>query len=78
VNILYLHPSIDIGKLAAGKHKSMPYLLRYLMASFGAQEKAGDFTSFLLFEANYCQALISCGYDDAIAQKDQILRFFSM
>jgi NTE family protein len=78
VNVLYLHPSIDIGNLAAGKHKSMPYLLRYLMSSFGAQEKAGDFTSFLLFEANYCQALISCGYDDAIAQKDQILRFFSL
>ncbi len=77
VNVLYLHPSIDIGKLAAGKHKSMPYLLRYLMSSFGAQEKAGDFTSFLLFEADYCQALISCGYDDAIAQKDQINHFFS-
>jgi NTE family protein len=78
VNVLYLHPSIDIGKLAAGKRHSMPYLLQYIMKAFGGGEQAGDFTSFLLFEADYCQALISCGYDDAIAQKDQINQFFSM
>lgn len=78
IKVLYLHPSIDIGKLAEGKQKVLPSFLRYLMNAFGTTQQSGDVMSFLLFEAAYTKELIDCGYEDALAQREQILRFFSL
>jgi len=78
INVLYINPSVDLGKLATDKIKVMSLLMRYLMNAFGQKEQAGDFLSFLLFEAEYCKELIKIGYQDALKQKNEIVKFFAV
>lgn len=78
LKILYLTPSIDLARIATQKEVVMPFLLRYLMDSFGEKEQSGDFLSFLLFEAAYTQDLIEIGYNDTMRKKDEVEKFFSL
>lgn len=40
------------------------------------RDEGGELTaSYILFEKAYCEALIKTGYNDAIAQKEEILAF---
>lgn len=77
INALYIYPSKDLGGFTKGMQKNMPLLLRYLMSGFGSKDQSGDLLSFLLFESEYCKQLIDVGYDDAMAQKNDIEEFFS-
>ncbi|MBX9586070.1 MAG: patatin-like phospholipase family protein [Gammaproteobacteria bacterium] len=78
LKILYLTPSIDLARIATQKEVVMPFLLRYLMNSFGEKEQSGDFLSFLLFEAAYTEDLIEIGYNDTMQKKDEVEKFFSL
>jgi NTE family protein len=77
IDLLYLHPNADLGKLADKKRMSMPFLLRYLMNAFGTKGQSSDLLSFLLFEGDYCKEVIELGYDDVMRQRPQIELFFS-
>jgi len=68
----------SLAELTQGKEKTLPILLRYLMGAFGSKEQSRDLLSFLLFESDYCKTLIDIGYQDAIAQKNDIKDFFEM
>jgi len=78
IHVLYITPSVDLAELTQGKEKTLPILLRYLMGAFGSKEQSRDLLSFLLFESDYCKTLIDIGYQDAIAQKNDIKDFFEM
>ena len=75
VPLLVLHPSGDMGELAIQMAKKMPRMIRYLIKGLGPIEEAGELISYLLFEKEYCQALIEMGYYDAQLKKDEIRRF---
>ena len=77
IDVLYIYPSVDLAELTQGYETSLPTLLRYVMGSFGSKEQSSDLLSFLLFESDYCKALMDIGYQDAIAQKNDIERFFT-
>jgi len=78
IKILYIQPSVDLGIIAQDTERNLPFLLEYLMTSFGAKEQAGEFLSFMLFESAFTQKLIEIGYQDAINQADEIKAFFEV
>lgn len=78
LKILNLTPSVDLARIATQKEVAMPFLLRYLMDSFGEKEQSGDFLSFLLFESAFTGDLIEIGYNDTMQKKDEIEKFFSL
>lgn len=75
VPLLAIQPSGDMGELAIQMAKKMPRMIRYLIKGLGPIEDAGELLSYLLFEKEYCQALIEMGYYDAQLKKDEIRRF---
>ncbi len=78
LKILNLTPSVDLARIATQKEVAMPFLLRYLLDSFGEKEQSGDFLSFLLFESAFTGDLIEIGYNDTMQRKHEIEAFFSL
>ena len=76
IETLYIRPSKDIGQIAYRHIKDLPVQLRRFMLSLGTLEEASSLVSYLFFESKYCTELIELGYDDAMAQKEEILAFF--
>ena len=76
VDVLVVTPSQDLDEIA-GKHaKLLPRTIRLLLKRIGATTPNGaNLISYLLFEREYCQELISLGYYDALARKNEILAF---
>jgi NTE family protein len=75
IDYLFLRPSIDIGKLAAQKFDLLPDTIKYLVSGLGSRSEASELISYLMFEAEFCQELSRAGYDDAMAQMEQIVAF---
>jgi len=79
IETLLINPSIDINRLADDHFNDIPWAIRLLLASIGIGKKSeSSITSYLLFEKNYCQALISAGYDDGMAQKEKLIEFLEI
>jgi NTE family protein len=76
IDILYLRPKIDIAQTAKNHHKSLPFVLRYLLNFLGARNKAGDLLSFLLFEKAFCSELIELGYTETLSFEQELIDFF--
>lgn len=77
IDALWIAPSRDLSEIAANKSDDLPRMIRYLLRGLGSLEEASEITSFLLFEKTYCQHLQEIGFEDAMRQKDQIVRFFT-
>jgi NTE family protein len=75
VNALMISPSRDIGKIAASMSSQLPRVIRYLLKGLGPLSEAAEIISYLLFEKDFMMSLIDMGYEDAYAQKKEILRF---
>lgn len=85
VRNLLVHPSEDMGKLAADYCRSAEFKKRAsgLVGSFlrrtvesEARDKA-DLASYLLFDGGFADILVDLGRRDARARREQWLRFFS-
>jgi NTE family protein len=70
-----ISPSRDIGKIAAQMSSQLPRVIRYLLKGLGPLSEAAEIISYLLFEKDFTMSLIEMGYEDALAQKKEILRF---
>jgi NTE family protein len=75
VNALMISPSRDIGKIAAQMSSQLPRVIRYLLKGLGPLSEASEIISYLLFEKEFVMSLIEMGYEDALNQKKDILRF---
>lgn len=82
VTSLAIHPSEDIGRLAAdhvrkGKLRGGALLTRRLLSLLdtGAGPDA-DLASYLLFDGAFARRLIDLGRSDAEARRDELLQFF--
>lgn len=80
VEVLVIKPSIKFDQLAADYIQHLPQSLRFLLSMIGANRKGGgaSLASYLLFEKEYCQTLITCGYQDALSQAEQIRQFIGV
>jgi NTE family protein len=75
VELLYIHPSQDVGKMALSEAWRLPKLFRYLLGGLGSLEEASELISYLLFEPNFSRRLVRMGYLDTLAQKEKITAF---
>ncbi len=76
VDVLVIEPSESIDKIAERFAKNLPRPIRFLLRFVGAMRESGaNLVSYLLFEQNFCNAMIELGYQDALSRKDEILAF---
>jgi len=76
VHILLLQPSQDLALLAADQVMRFPRTLRFLLKGLGVSQKGGsDLLSYLAFEQEYIERLVTLGYDDTRARFDEIRAF---
>ncbi|MEJ2554511.1 MAG: patatin-like phospholipase family protein [Gammaproteobacteria bacterium] len=79
VDVLVITPSQELDDIAARHAKLLPRTIRFLLKRIGATTPNGaNLISYLLFEQEYCRELISLGYHDALARKDEILAFLDI
>src|SRR5439155_665323 len=74
---LLLHPTRDLGDLAAGQGRLLPPAVRRVIRAVGGQrDAAAEFLSFLLFHPAHTSRLVDVGYEDVKTQWPAIERFF--
>ncbi|RFC38658.1 MAG: NTE family protein [Candidatus Nitrotoga sp. CP45] len=78
VDVLVIKPSQAIEQIAERYAMNLPWTIRFLLRGIGAMRRSGaNLMSYLLFEKNFCRAMIELGYQDALKQKQEILAFIN-
>lgn len=79
VDVMQISPSQSIEKIAGRYAGQLPWPIKLLLSSVGAMRRnAANLVSYLLFEKDFCRALIDLGYQDAMKQKVEILEFLGV
>jgi NTE family protein len=74
VELVFIRPSQDIGRLAAEFEVRLPRVFRHLLRSAGAREATNpDLLSLLMFEPGYLKRLMELGEADAEARAEDIV-----
>ncbi len=77
VDVLVIEPTIKFDELAGEYIQNLPRSMRGLLKIIGANPAGGgsSLASYILFERQYCRALIKGGYQDAMDQSEKIREF---
>ena len=76
IDVLLISPSQSIEKIAGRYAGQLPWAIRLLLSSVGAMRRnASNLVSYVLFEKDFCRALIDLGYQDAMNRKEEIMEF---
>lgn len=79
IHVLNISPSQSIEKIAGRYAKQLPFSIRFLLRGVGAMRRnASNLVSYLLFEKDFCRALIDLGYQDAMNRKEEIMAFLGV
>lgn len=73
---LVIRPSRDLRDLTAEHARCLPGTVKLLLRTLGGWGRDWRMASYLMFEAEYCQALIELGYEDGLAASAEIRAFF--
>lgn len=73
VQLLEITPSLDLNRIAEDFYQTLPRSIRL----FIRDTNSSSIASLLMFEKDYCQALMDLGIADALAKREQIHEFFS-
>lgn len=77
VDVCVACPQEPLETLAYQYVRKLPWTIRFLMRSIGAMRKGGaTLASYMLFEREFCNALIDMGYDDLMKRKEEVKVFF--
>jgi NTE family protein len=81
IEVLVISPSQRLDDLAGPHLASLPIAVRSMLRAVGVAGRGRDtrgaaFLSYLLFESGYTRELIALGQADAMARRDEVLRFF--
>jgi len=78
VEVLVIAPSERLDVIAARHARSLPWPVRAMLRGIGATNRKGSaLTSYLLFEADYTNALMDLGYADTVARGEEVQRFLT-
>ena len=76
IDVLLISPSQSIEKIAGRYAGQLPWAIRFLLSGLGAMRRnASNLVSYVLFEKDFCRALIDLGYQDAMNRKEEIMEF---
>ena len=75
IPFLMIRPSKDIAALAIEYSAEMPALVRYFTRGLGPLSQSAEFISYLLFQPEFCRALIQLGYSDTMARATDVAEF---
>ena len=76
IDVLLISPSQSIDKIAGRYAGQLPWAIRFLLSGLGAMRRnASNLVSYVLFEKDFCRALIDLGYQDAMNRKEEIMEF---
>ena len=79
IDVLSIEPSQSIEKIAERYAKELPWTIRLLLRLLGVRHHSGtSLVSYLLSERKFCNALIDLGYQDALAKREEIVRFLNV
>jgi NTE family protein len=79
VEVMIIAPSEPLDLIAARHRRLLPRSLRTFLRGSGAtRASGGSVLSYLLFEAEYCQELITLGRRDAMAKREELQRFLGL
>jgi NTE family protein len=74
-----INPSHDFNAIALKYYNEIPLSIRLLLRTIGiSNESESSILSYLLFDKHYCRDLIKLGFNDALAQEDNIRSFLSI
>lgn len=78
IETLVVSPTKALDKIAGRCVRYLPNPIRVFMRSTGSTAKGGGATmaSYLLFTERFCQELIDLGYQDAMWDREAIVKFF--
>jgi len=78
IETLVIAPSQEIDTIAARYAHRLPRSVRIFLSGIGATRRSGaTLLSYLLFDRDYCRALIDLGYADALRRRDELTAFAS-
>lgn len=75
IDIMQIQPSRDLREIASRYAHELPWTVRMLMRGVGSEDHDWRLPSFLLFEPGFINELIDLGYHDALARKDELIKF---
>ncbi|CAN5446136.1 patatin-like phospholipase family protein [soil metagenome] len=79
IEVLVIAPSQRVDVIAARHIHDLPRSVRVLLRAIGATEAKGSaLASYLLFEPGFTRELMQLGFDDTLAQRDEVGRFFGL
>src|SRR5512139_2335647 len=74
IDVLVIQPSESIERIAQRHAGNLPWPIRFLLRLIGAMRRSGaNLVSYLLFDRQFCRALIDLGYQDAMRRREEII-----
>ena len=76
IESLVITPSKEIGEIARRHRRELPFSLRALLRTLGAQDNGGQqLMSYMLFERSFTRELIALGYEDGMRRAAELRDF---
>jgi len=78
VEAMVLAPSKDLGAVALRYAERLPSSVGTLLRALGSTQGTGaNLTSYLLFDRDFCRALLALGYADTMARREELADFMA-